>query len=90
MAALGNKFELVINQADHNYFNGTRGLRDFGTTGRESVDFAAVEARGYRVVKAVSTAYWLAYLKDDGVAARWLRSDAATALVAPAGALKMK
>src|SRR5262249_59227254 len=54
MAASGNKFLLVVDQADHMYFNGTRGLRDIGASGREGVDFAAVERRGYRLPQGVS------------------------------------
>ncbi|MDI1286068.1 MAG: hypothetical protein PSV46_16910, partial [Reyranella sp.] len=73
MEATGNKFLLVVDQADHMFFNGARGLRDIGPTGRESIDFATVEARGYELVKAVSTAYWLAYLRGDGAAMRWLK-----------------
>jgi predicted dienelactone hydrolase len=71
----GNKFQLVVDQADHMFFNGTRGLRDFGVAGRTGIDFSAVETRGYAQVKAVSTAYWLAYLRDDRAAAGWLRRD---------------
>lgn len=78
MPATGNKFLLVISQADHMFFNGTRGLRDIGIGGRETIDFAAVESRGYALVKAVSTAYWLAYLHDDGAALDWLKSGNAT------------
>lgn len=90
MAATGNKFLLVVNQADHMYFNGTRGLRDIGATGREGIDFAAVEQRGYRLIKAVSTAYWLAYLAGDAVAMRWLKDGDAAALAASDGAFKLK
>lgn len=90
MAATGNKFLLVVNQADHMYFNGTRGLRDIGAPGREGVDFAAVEQGGYRLIKAVSTAYWLAYLAGDAVALRWLKDGDAAALAASDGVLKLK
>lgn len=75
MPAGGNKFELVIDQADHMFFNGTRGLRDVGAPGRAGIDFAAVEARGYPVVKAVTAAYWQAYLRDDRAATGWLRHN---------------
>lgn len=79
MPAAGNKFLLVVDKADHMFFNGSRGLRDFGTSGREAVDFDAVEARGYRKVKSVSTAYWAAFLRDDDAAARWLKDGDASA-----------
>ncbi|HSI02770.1 MAG TPA: hypothetical protein VLA02_19360 [Reyranella sp.] len=75
MPASGNKFLLVVDQADHMFFNGTRGLRDFGAAGRAGVDFASVEARGYPQVKAVSTAYWRARLRDDRAATEWLRHN---------------
>jgi predicted dienelactone hydrolase len=90
MAATGNKFLLVVDQADHMFFNGTRGLRDIGTSGRDGIDFGAVERRGYQLVKAVSTAYWQAYLRDDGAASRWLKDGAAAAPAADGGYLKAK
>jgi predicted dienelactone hydrolase len=90
MAAAGNKYLLVIDQADHMFFNGTRGLRDIGAAGRADVDFAAVERRGYPLVKALSTAYWLAYLRDDEAALRWLKGGGAAALAATDGYLKEK
>ena len=90
MAATGNKFLLVVDQADHMYFNGTRGLRDFGAIGRETVDFGAVEARGYRLIKAVSTAYWAAYLRDDDTAARWLKGGGAGAAAIAGDYFRMK
>lgn len=90
MPATGNKFLLVINQADHMFFNGTPGLRDLGTVGRETIDFAAVEARGYALIKAVSTAYWLAYLRDDGAALHWLKAGGAAPLAASDGYLERK
>lgn len=75
MPATGNKFMLVVDQADHMFFNGTRGLRDLGIVARTGIDFGAVEARGYPQVKAVSTAYWLAYLRDDRAALERLKRD---------------
>ncbi|MGE0575532.1 MAG: alpha/beta hydrolase family protein [Reyranella sp.] len=90
MPATGNKFFLVIDRADHMYFNGTRGLRDLGVGGRETIDFATVEARGYTLIKAVSTAYWLAYLRNDGGALGWLKGGEAASLVAGDGNLEMK
>jgi dienelactone hydrolase len=90
MPPTGNKFFLVINQADHMFFNGTRGLRDIGIGGRETIDFAAVESRGYALVKAVSTAYWLAYLHDDGAALHWLKSGNATSPAAADATLEVK
>jgi predicted dienelactone hydrolase len=90
MAATGNKFLLVVAEADHMYFNGTRGLRDIGAGGRDGIDFAAVERRGYRLVKAVSTAYWQAYLQNDDAAMRWLKDGAAADLAADGGYFKAK
>ena len=90
MPATGNKFFLVINQADHMFFNGTRGLRDIGIGDRETIDFAAVETRGYALTKAISTAYWLAYLRDDSAALSWLKAGDAASLAAGDGKLEIK
>jgi predicted dienelactone hydrolase len=90
MAAAGNKYLLVLNDADHMYFNGTHGLRDIGTVGRDNVDFAAAEAQGYPLVRAVTTAYWQAYLRDDAAAARWLKDGGAGALVDSRGSFRTK
>jgi dienelactone hydrolase len=90
MPGSGNKFLLVVDQADHLFFNGTRGLRDFLAIGREGIDFGAIEARGYALVKAVSTAYWRAYLRNDEVAGRWLKEGGAADLAATGGYLKAK
>jgi hypothetical protein len=90
MPATGDKFMLMIDQADHMFFNGTRGLRDIGASGRDGIDFAAVEARGYRLIKAVSTAYWLAYLSADRKAARWLKEGDAARAAGSVGYLKLK
>jgi predicted dienelactone hydrolase len=90
MPASGNKVLLVIDQADHMFFNGTRGLRDVGAAGRGGIDFAAVEQRGYSLIKAVTTAYWQAHLRDDAKALRWLRGGGAAALAAGKGYLKTK
>lgn len=56
MPATGNKHLLVIDGANHMFFNGE------GRPGE-----------GHALVNAVSTAYWRAYLQDDGEALRWLR-----------------
>ena len=90
MTASGNKFQLVLDDADHMYFNGTRGLRDIGATGRDGINFAAVESSGYRLVKAISTAYWAAYLSNDETAMRWLKDGGARALVGANGSFKTK
>jgi dienelactone hydrolase len=90
MAATGNKFMLVVDRADHMFFNGTRGLRDVGAAGRDGIDFGAVEQRGYRLIKAVSTAYWQAYLQGDAAAMRWLKDGGAAAFAARDGYLDAK
>ena len=56
MPATGNKYLLVINDANHMFFNGEGGAGE-----------------GHALVNTVSTAYWRAYLKDDGEALRWLK-----------------
>ncbi len=90
MPGSGNKFQLVIEDADHMYFNGTRGLRDIGAVGRGNVDFGVVEERGYRAVKAISTAYWAAYLRGDRKAADWLKEGGAKAFVEGVADFKAK
>ena len=90
MPPSANKFLLVVDKADHMYFNGTRGLRDQGALGHRDTDFAAVETLGYPLVKAVSTAYWETYLRADAAALRWLKEGGAAALVATKGSFKNK
>lgn len=90
MAGAGNKFLLVVDQADHMFFNGTRGVRDIGAVGRGGINFSAVEDCGYPLVKAISTAYWLAYLGGDSAAGQWLKGGSAAASAATCGYLKEK
>lgn len=90
MAAAGNKFLLVVEDADHRFFNGVRGMRDYRSGRRTDIDFAAVEQRGYRLIKSVSTAYWLAYLADDAAAMRWLKDGDAAADAESDGTLRRK
>ena len=56
MPANGNKHLLVVDDANHMFFNGE------GRAGE-----------GHALVNTVSTAYWRAYLQDDGDALRWLK-----------------
>ena len=57
MPATGNKYLLVIDGANHMFFNG-EGRAD----------------ESHALVNAVSTAYWRAYLRDDGEALRGLKA----------------
>jgi len=90
MAPAGNKFLAVFEQADHMLFNGSPGLRDIGAADRGAIDAGAVEARVYPAIKAGSTAFWLAHLKQDPQAAAWLRDGGYASQVEPIGRWRTK
>lgn len=61
----GDKYELVLNQAEHSVFT------DYKLPG---------ETKGrnpshHRAIEAISTAFWDAYLREDAAAKAWLQSD---------------
>ncbi len=61
----GDKYELVLDKAEHSAFTeralpGDRGPRN---------------PNHHRVILALSTAFWDAYLRDDGAAEEWLKGD---------------
>ena len=90
MAPAGNKYLAVFEQADHMLFNGTPGLRDRGGPDRGALDAGAVEARVYPAIRAGSTAFWLAHLKQDPQAAAWLRDGGYASQVEPIGRWRTK
>ena len=63
----GDKYELVLHNAEHSAFSERRLPRD-------------TEERNpnhHRAILALSTAFWDAYLKKDVEALEWLKSDEA-------------
>ncbi len=63
----GNKYELVLNNAEHSVFTETA-LRG---------DSKPRNPAHHRAIMALSTAFWDSYLRDDSTARAWLESDAA-------------
>jgi predicted dienelactone hydrolase len=63
---LGNKYEVVLKDAEHSAF-GDAPL---------STDRYPRNPNHHRATIALSTAFWDAYLKEDGTAQAWLASDA--------------
>lgn len=66
-----DKFELVLKDAEHSAFT-ERGLPG---------DKVERNPNHHRVILALSTAFWDAYLKQDPAAKTWLGSDAVTKLL---------
>lgn len=64
--AAGDKYELVLDKAEHSVFT-ERALP--GDKGKRNPNHQ-------RVILALSTAFWDAYLRDDREAKQWLTSDA--------------
>jgi len=67
-----DQYLLVLTAADHMVFNGTARLRPGGDATRDAVHTA--------LTAALTTAFWLAYLADDGAARDWLATRAAAAV----------
>jgi hypothetical protein len=63
----GDKFELVLNGAEHSAFT------DRPLPG----DSEKRNANHHRAILALSTAFWDAYLKNDAEAKTWLNGDGA-------------
>ena len=61
----GDKYELVLHNAEHNAF-GERRLP--GETEKRNPNH-------HRAILALSTAFWDAYLMEDEKALQWLKSD---------------
>lgn len=67
-----DKFLLIKEGADHMVYNGTRGKLERNAD-RETHE---------NIIKAISLAYWDAYLKDDQAAMDWLKTSAAEGYLA--------
>lgn len=61
----GGKYELVLNNAEHSVFTD----RPFPT------DTEKRNPNHHRVILALSTAFWDAYLRSDAAAKAWLDGD---------------
>jgi predicted dienelactone hydrolase len=68
----GDKYLLVLNGADHMIFNG--GGRTAAHLPHSTQPDPARDAQIERIVRAATTAFWLAYLADDPPARQWLRT----------------
>jgi predicted dienelactone hydrolase len=71
---LAPKYELVLNNAEHSVFT------DRALPG----DREPRNPNHYRVILALSTAFWDAYLKDDAAALAWLNGESPRAVMEPA------
>ena len=61
----GDKYEVVLNEAEHGAF-GERALPGEGSKQNPN---------HHRVILALSTAFWDAFLKNDAAAKAWLNGD---------------
>lgn len=59
----GNKYELVLHEAEHSAFS----------DGRRRGDQAPRRSAHHRSIQALSTAFWDTYLRDDPAAKAWLQ-----------------
>jgi predicted dienelactone hydrolase len=71
--AAGGKYELVLDRAEHSAFTG-RALPG---------DREKRNPNHHRVILALSTAFWDAYLRDDAAAKSWLDGDGPRRLLEP-------
>lgn len=69
----GHKYELVLNKAEHSAF----------TEGALPGDRQARNPNHHRVILALSTAFWDAYLKGDPAAQAWLDGDGPRSVLEP-------
>ncbi|MBL8892201.1 MAG: dienelactone hydrolase [Planctomycetaceae bacterium] len=76
----GDKYELVLNEAEHSIFT------DHKLAGEQR----ARKPEHHRAIEAISTAFWDAYLREDPAAKAWLQSDQARAVLAKADQWQMK
>lgn len=70
----GNKYELVLDQAEHSAF-GDRALP--GERGERNPNH-------HRAILAISTAFWDTFLKDDPAAREWLDGESVRQVLEPA------
>lgn len=76
----GDKYELVLNEAEHSIFT------DHKLVGEQ----LARKPEHHRAIEALSTAFWDAYLRDDPAAKAWLQSDQARSILAKEDQWQMK
>ena len=76
----GDKYEIVLNNAEHSAFSDRRLPGD--KEGRNP--------NHHRVILALSTAFWDAYLSDDVQAKAWLQGDGPQKLLGPGDKWKSK
>ncbi len=69
-----DKFEVVLKDAEHSAFT------ERALPGEKQ----ARNPNHHRVILALSTAFWDAYLKGDPAAAQWLKSNAVHSVLEPA------
>ena len=74
----GGKYELVLNGADHMAFTDA------------PIPRSTSNANHHKVIDALSTAFWDAYLKGDKVAKAWLDGEAAQAILTAADTFRTK
>lgn len=76
----GDKYELVLNEAEHSIFT------DHKLPGEQR----ARKPEHHRAIEAISTAFWDAYLRDDPAAKAWLQSEQARSILAKEDQWQMK
>lgn len=76
----GNKYELVLFEGEHHAF----------TDRPVSALQKPRNPAHHPAIKAISTAFWDSYLRDDASARAWLESDAARSVLAPADSWQFK
>lgn len=62
----GDKYELVLHEAEHSVFTELSGRRNQ----------KKANPQHHSAIKAITTAFWDAYLRDDVAAKAWLKTDA--------------
>ncbi|MGL4941990.1 MAG: alpha/beta hydrolase family protein [Thermoguttaceae bacterium] len=67
----GDKYELVLNEAEHSVF----------TESRLPGEQFKRNPQHHRTILAITTAFWDAYLKHDASAREWLQSDAVRGVI---------
>lgn len=68
-----DRYEIVLHEAEHSAF----------TDRRLPGERTPKNPNHHRVIRALSTAFWDAYLREDAAAAKWLQGPAAKALLQP-------
>ncbi len=76
----GSKYEVVLDGAEHSIF----------TDGRLAGESGPVNPNHHKVILALSTAFWDAYLRDDPAAKAWLNGDGPRSVMEPKDSWKKK